>query len=41
MLLDREWTAADSKRHFSRSRSTSKGRRTDYAPPTDPDEPTA
>jgi hypothetical protein len=40
-LLDGDWSAAASKRNFSRSRSMSKGRRTDYAPPVDPDDPTA
>ncbi len=39
MLLEGTWSAADSKRNFSRSRSTNKGRRTDYAPPLDPDPP--
>lgn len=39
-LMQHDWSPMDSKRNFSRSRSTSKGRRTDYAP-TEPDEPTA
>jgi Ca-activated chloride channel family protein len=38
-LMVNEWSPEAAKRNFSRSRSTSKGRRTDYAP-TEPDEPT-
>jgi len=37
-----QWDAGDSKRHMARSRSTTKGRRTEYSPDTDepgPDEP--
>jgi Ca-activated chloride channel family protein len=35
-----QWSAAASKREFSRSRSTHKGRRTSYEAPVDPTEPT-
>jgi Ca-activated chloride channel homolog len=38
-LIEGTWSPEASKRNFARSRSVSKGRRTDYAP-TDPDEPT-
>ena len=35
------WSASAAKRQYSRSRSTHKGRRTDYEAETEPDEPTA
>lgn len=34
-LDERQWTAADSKRHFSRSRSANRGRKSDYGDPQD------
>ena len=40
-LMQGDWSPMDSKRNFSRSRSSSKGRRTDYAPPVEPQDPTA
>ena len=36
-LSEGAWSAMESKRQFSRSRSTSKGRRSNYEPPTDPE----
>lgn len=36
-LSEGAWSALESKRQFSRSRSTSKGRRTNYEPPSDPE----
>ena len=41
MLEQGNWSAANSKRNFSRSRTTSKGRRSDYTAPVEPDEPSA
>ncbi len=40
-LMVNEWSPEAAKRNFARSRSMSKGRRTDYAPPVEPDEPSA